>query len=223
MKMTFSDIVLLFQWGCMIISSIVSIRLIKNVHVPKYMDKFYLYSLAAGVFAFFNFLQKYFSILSKSFSGFINSSLLLFHFIFLSIFIYKLLPKQNSSKKIIFLFLLFLSIILFSLFTNELSEPQSTAYAFANFGLVIFCCIYYLKLFEEMPIDLINEPSFWIINGIFFCMCATVPMNALRGYLLDNIPYDFFLAMGAIVSFAYGIMHLFFIKAYICSINRPKA
>lgn len=224
MKISLYDMLLIFQWLCMVASSIISLRLIKSEQVPDYMKKFYLYSVAAGVFAVYNFLQKYYSISTKNVAGLVNSILLLYHFIFLSLFIYKVIPKNNTGKNVIYLFALFLIVILYFLITNDPSKPQSTAYAFANFGLVIFCCVYYLKLFEDMSaINLVKEPSFWIINGIFFCMCATIPINSLRDYFLDKIPYNLFLLMGAIISFAYGVMHLFFIKAYICSINRLKA
>lgn len=222
--MTFYDILLYFQWICTLGSAIFSIRLIRNSNIPKYMNKFYWYSFIAVFLVMFNFLQKFFNITSKSVSGIIHSSLLLFHFIFLCLFIYRVLPNKKISKYIIILFFLFLFVILFCIFTNDLSAPQNKAYAFTNFGLVIFCCFYYLQLFESMPtINLLKEPSFWIISGIFFCMCATIPLTSLRGYLYDNIPYNLYLSIGSIGFFAYGVMHLFFIKAYLCSTSQPKA
>ncbi|MEP7107110.1 MAG: hypothetical protein ABI760_03995 [Ferruginibacter sp.] len=188
------------------------------------MNKFYWYSFVAFILVLFDLLQKYFSIASKNVYDLFYSILLLFHFIFLSLFIYRVLPNKKNSKYLKLLFFLFLLVILFCLFTNDLSIPQSTAYAFTNLGLVLFCCFYYLQLFDEMPtVNLLKEPAFWIISGIFFCMCATIPLNSLRGYLLDNIPYEIYLSMGGIGFFAYGVMHLFFIKAYLCSTSQPKA
>jgi hypothetical protein len=224
MKIALNDILLFFQWGCMFASSIFSIRLIGNSNIPKYMNNFYWYSFFATFSCAYIYLQKYSYIPSKNITGLIQNSHLLFHFIFLSLFIYRVLPNKNVSKNIKILFFLLLFIIIFCVFTNELSIPPYHAYAFTNFGLVLFCCLYYLQLFESMPtINLLKEPSFWIISGIFFCMCATIPLTSLRGYLYDNIPYNLYLSMGNIGFFAYGVMHLFFIKAYLCSTNQPKA
>lgn len=221
--MTFYDMLLFFQWACTFGSALFSIRLIGNTSIPKYMNKFYWYSLIAALLVIFNITQRYFNITSKNVSGAVHSSLLVFHFIFLSGFIYRVLPNKKISKYIKLLFFTLLLIILFCIFTNDLSLPQHKAYTFTNFGLVLFCCFYYFQLFESMPtINLLKEPSFWIISGIFFCMCATIPVFSLRGYFFDNIPYNLYLSMGGIGFFAYGVMHLFFIKAYLCSINQPK-
>jgi len=224
MKISLNDILLFFQWGCMLASSVFSLKLIGNASIPKYMEKFYWYSFIATFSSSFNYIQKYGYIFSKNVSVVLQSSLLLFHFIFLSLFIYRVLPTKIDSKEIKILFFLLLLIIIYCVFTNDLTIPAYKAYSFTNFGLVLFCCFYYLQLFESMPtINLLKEPSFWIISGVFFCMCATIPLTSLRGYLYHNIPYNLYLSMGGIGFFAYGVMHLFFIKAYLCSISQPKA
>jgi len=224
MKMSLNDILLFFQWGCMLASSIFSIRLVRNTTIPKYMNNFYLYSFVATFSCTYIYLQKYSNLPIKNLSGLLQISHLLFHFIFLSLFIYRVLPNKNVSKKIKLVFFLFLFIIIFCVFTNDQNIPPYQAYSFTNFALVIFCCFYYLQLFESMPtINLLKEPSFWIISGVFFCMCATIPLTSLRGYLYHNIPYNLYLSMGGIGFFAYGVMHLFFIKAYLCSTSQPKA
>jgi hypothetical protein len=224
MKIAFYDIIFLFQCGCMLASAIFSIKLIGNKRIPPYMNKFYWYSFVAGVLAIFDLLRNYFNIINKNTYVFFDSILLLFHFIFLSLFIYRVLPKRSNSEYFKLLIIFFLLGILFCMFANDLTGPQSTAYTFTNFGLVIFCCIYYLQLFEDMPtINLLKEPSFWVINGVFFCMCATIPITSLTRYLFNNISRELYFSIESIGAFAYGVMHLFFIKAYLCSTNQPKA
>ena len=223
MKVTFYELILFFQWACMLASALVSLRLIRNTNAPKYMDKFYWYSIVAGLLSIYSFLHKYFNISNSVTSGILHSSLLLFHFVFLCWFIYRVLPKKNNLVALKFIFILFIFVISFCLITNSIAIHQSNAFAFTNFGLVLFCCVYYYQLFKDVPsLTLLKEPSFWIINCIFFCMCATVPMYGVRGYLYNIISYDLYLSLGSIGSFSYGIMHLFFIKAYLCSINRLK-
>ena len=207
----------------MLASSIFSLRLAGDKRVPKYMQQFYWYTIVAALFSFYNFFQKYFNISSQNAFGFFHSTLLLFHFIFLSYFIYCALPKKIIPKVIKLLFFFFFLMILTCLLTNDLNKPQSAAFTICNLGLVIFCCFYFSQLFEEMPtMNLLNEPSFWTIIGIFFCMCATIPLGAIRTSIFDNKPYELYFLVGTLGYFSYGVMHLFFIKAYLCSINPPK-
>jgi len=187
------------------------------------MGKFYWYTIVAGLFSFYNFFQKYFIISSKNAFGFLHSALLLFHFLFLSYFIYGVLPNKTIPKFLKILFFFLFLIIMICLLTNESPRPQSVAFTFTNLGLVIFCCYYYSQLFEAMPRkNLLKEPSFWIISGIFFCMCSTIPLGAMRTYLFGSQPYELYFLLGTLGYFAYGVMHLFFIKAYLCSVNQPK-
>lgn len=122
-----------------------------------------------------------------------------------------------------FLFLVFGTLVVICLFTNDLSILISTAFAISNLGLVLFCSFYYFQLFESMPtLDLLKEPSFWILNGIFFCMCATIPVLAIKYYFVDKLSASVYSTIEVIIPFFYGIMHLFFIKAYLCSPSRHK-
>ena len=146
MKLTLYDIFLFFQWGCMVTSSIFSLALVGNKRIPKYMHKFYWYSIVASLFSLYNFFQKYFNISSKNALGFLHSTLLLFHFLFLSYFIYCALPNKSIPKFIKLLFFSFFFIIMTCLLANDLHKPQAAAFTFSSLGLVIFCCFYYSQL-----------------------------------------------------------------------------
>jgi len=157
----------------MLSSAIFSLRLIGNKRVPRYMSYFYVYSLIGGIMHTLDYFRDYFKILDKIAWGIISNSLLLFHFTFLSFFIYSVLSNKNVFKLMTILFYIFLAIILFCFLTNDLSTPISTAFAFTNFGLVIFCCFYYVQLFNAVPtIHLLKDAAFWVVNGIFFVCVA---------------------------------------------------
>jgi len=145
------------------------------------MKGFHWYPIIRSVTLSLEIVQLRFKIVTEITNGIFSNSLLLFHFTFLSIFIYRVLrDKKKLFKKISILFSIFFSVILFCLFTNDLKSPILNAFAFTNFGLVIFCCFYYFQIFENVPtLNLLMEPAFWIINGIFFCMCGTIPVLAL--------------------------------------------
>jgi len=225
MKLFFYDFVVFFQWGCMVASAIFSLRMIGNSRIALYIRGFYWYSVVAGLLALFTFSHqylRYLSIVSLNTMLLIDDILLVFHFIFLSHFIFRVSRHQNVSKLIKILFYLFLLVILVCLFTNDLKQEFS-AFAFANFGLVLFCCLYYFQIFEETPaINLLKEPSFWVVNGIFSCMCITIPVISLRGFFFVHGSKEMHASMIAVASFAYGVMHLFFIKAYLCAVKNSK-
>lgn len=187
------------------------------------MNQFHWYFAVGAILAIATFLKKYWVLYDQKLASLINSSCLLFHFIFLSAFIYCTLPyKKSILYRVIFLVCTVL--IIFCLFTNNSYTLPSNAFAISNLGLVIFCCFYYYQLFEAVPtITLLKEPSFWIITGIFFCMCSTVPILAIRFYLLHNTSQKFYSTIEIVIPFAYGVMHLFFIKAYVCSIRFRRA
>jgi len=224
MRPSFYNIIILFQWACMLSSAGFSVRLIGNEHIPKYMKHFYWYSFVAAFVSTLSLLEKRFLFVDKLTWGYISNSLLLFHFIFLSSFIHGFLKNAKMLKVMRVLFFSFVFLILFFLFTNDLSIQISTAFATTNFGLVVFCCFYYFQLFDAMPtLNLLKEPSFWVINGIFFCMCATIPILAIRYYLIDRMHASVYSTIEVVIPFVYGVMHLFFIKAYICSVSQCKA
>lgn len=216
--------IVIFQWICIIVSAIFALKIVQCKSTPKILKRFCIYSLIAATNTIFNLLHNYFKASSNLTYGIVNNSLLLFHFIFLTAFIYQVLPNKFISKIFFIIQAFFLLIIIYSFFTNDLTKHQPTTFAVSNFGLVIFCFFYYYQLFESMPrINLLSEPSFWIVNGIFFSMCATIPVLLLRSFLTDTISADFYSIVVAIIPFSYGIMHLFFIKAYLCSMSQSKA
>jgi len=53
-------------------------------------------------------------------------------------------------------------------------------------------------------------------------MCGTIPVLAIEYYLAGKIAAWESLTVNSIIPFLYGIMHLFFIKAYLCAVKNPK-
>jgi hypothetical protein len=83
--------------------------------------------------------------------------------------------------------------------------------------------IYYYDLFWGIPVkNLFRQPSFWIVSGIFLCLTVTVPLGVIKTLLISKNDLGINLIATYIAIFFYGIMHLFFIKAYLCSTNPSK-
>lgn len=212
-----------FQFSCMMLAFLFSLKTIKNRNVVGYMRNFFWYSLVAVVSTSVGVILNFKGNLSSSNYFIANKLSFIFHFIFLSIFIYNVLENLKTKKMFLFLFLFFLTIILIEIF-NTLTIPRSyMSGSITNFFLVIFSLIYYFDLFDGIPKkSLLNESAFWVVSGLFLCLTITVPLNAVRNFFGQDKNSDIYFSVGAILSVAYGIMHIFFIKAYLCSVSLKK-
>jgi hypothetical protein len=89
---------------------------------------------------------------------------------------------------------------------------------------VVFCIYFYHKLFKDLPTKNIkSEPSFWIVTGLFFYSCLSVPFYTLNEYMRSSFTRIVYTNIFSISNILIIIMHLFFIKAYICTIRLHKA
>ena len=202
-----------------LISFIHSFRLIKNNKIPRYMNGFYWYPAVAVIIGVLHLLQRYYTLIPKELYRITNLISLLIHFTFLSLFILQFISLKFFRKyyKLIF-FLFLISLIVFII--NDIINHSFISFAIANSGLLIFCIYYYEQLFRDSPtLNLLKEPSFWIITGIFFGMSTTIPIFFLAGYLYKNLPNNIFYSIATIAPFGYGMMHLFFIKAFLCKVQ----
>lgn len=225
MKISFYSIMEWFQFICMILSFLFSLQLIRNDRVVKYMRNFYWYSVVAALIALLRVTSSNFGLPTKLIMVEISNYSILFHFGFLSMFIFSVLPDKKKLQFSVPLLLTVFSLTLFFLITYSAKKQNSTSYAISNLGLVIYCVIYYSSLFWDVPKqNLLKEPSFWIISGIFLCMSISIPINSLHGYLRndDYIKLENRKNLFGIAYFAYGTLHLFLIKAYLCSIRPQK-
>lgn len=153
----------------------------------------------------------------------INASIL-FHYIFLSLFIIKLIINKANHRLLKLIFIVVLSILFSSLSSDILTRVNITAYIIANFGLIIFCLLYYYQLFNGLPnINLITEPSFWIITGVFFTMSVHIPILASMSVLKNKISASNYILLAGVTTFCYSIMYLFFCKAILCIILQKRA
>ena len=211
------------QCFCMLLSFLFSLKLICNKNIPYYMKGFFWYP-TIGLIVMLPSLINAITLKFSNLASAINNFSLVFHYIFLSVFIIRVMPKKKELVFLYSLFSLFLILIVFFLITNPITKQINQAFSICNFGLTIFCIIYYYKIFNNIPIiSLWKEASFWIITGIFFCMAMNIPVTATIDYLHKRISLLNMMLLNSIITVSYGIMHLFFIKAYICAFRIQKA
>lgn len=191
--------------------------------MPYYMRGFFWYPAISCIVGIPIFLSVNFFKELKFIGTSINNISLLFHFSFLSLFILKVSFPRNKPGILKIVFLFFIGLITFVLITNDITRQINLAFALSSLGLVFFCIIFYYKLFDNIPIiDLRKEPSFWIITGVFFCMSSLIPISATIDYLKNKIHMTVYATFNLVLMFTYIIMHLFFIKAYLCVAPRQR-
>ncbi len=187
------------------------------------MDGFFLYPLVAVLVFSYSFFTTLISKNLYQFAHISNNISLIFHFSFLSIFIIRAMSKGKNNIYIFLIFGIFISLLFVLLYNGTLRKLNGPAFATANLGLAVFCVIYYYRLFDNLPIlNLRKEPAFWVITGIFFCMSLNIPMFAFYNYLKIRVSSYNLILLKSIGAFGYTLMHVFFIKAYLCSIRLQK-
>lgn len=190
-----------------------SLRLVKNKNVPKYLKGFYLYPMVCVLVA----IPFIFPIHLGLNASIINSLSLIFHFTYLSYFISKVLNVKKLKQILVSLFAIFFCIITVLLWREDLNEPVNYIFSISAIGLTIFSILYYYQIFISSPLpDLLKEPSFWIVTGVFFSMSLHIPISMIIDELFYKIPYSTYLLLSCILVFSIIIMHLFFIKAFLC-------
>lgn len=205
-----------------LLSFIFSFRKRNEKSLPEYLKGFYVYPLIGLIIIVFFWLD-FLQITAKYFYINLNRISLLFHFAFLSSFSCKALKleTQNSIERILF-WVLF--IILIGIECIDFIKNRYLSFSTANIFLLLFCINYYNKLFRNSPsINLIQEPAFWIITGIFLGMGTIIPFSFFNPYLSTKIPINNYYLLVLMAALGYSIMHLLFIKAFLCKSPQLKS
>jgi hypothetical protein len=189
----------------------ISLRMYKVKYLPEYMKYFYLYPLVGSLIMLMIVINTYKPI-PHNIAHDINALSVLFHFIFLSRFIYLACAK----KKLIIILCLFFFVIIIFFVIYDLINNSYYSISFSNASLFVLCIFYFYYLFISSPvIYLLKEPTFWVCCGIFLGSGILIPAPALMKYItihFDELKY-FNVVFGYL---GFAIMYLFFIKAILC-------
>ena len=201
----------------MIVSLIYSLRLINNKNIPHYMNGFYWYNVV-GVLSLIPSNLYYFSDFSHAWAHAINNFSVVFHFSFLGSFIIRVMLLKSYFKYIVVTFSLFLVLIIYFLFSNNFTTSIEQLFSISCLGLTILSLFYFHYIFKySSHANLLKEPAFWIVTGIFISMSFIVPISATIDYLRYRIPEFNFSIISNLLLVGYIIMHIFFIKGFIIS------
>ncbi|MBL0057306.1 MAG: hypothetical protein IPP31_14275 [Chitinophagaceae bacterium] len=225
--MDFKDPIFIAYFITIFSSFIISILFINIKNKPAYLNYFFIYPSLAFILllnkTLAHAIKQYSAIMPLDTIQIISNLSFIIHFLLLGTILIKNI-ELNSSKRLLYnIFIALLLSISLILITKDLKQKNGLAYGITNTFLIAFCLTYYYSLFKTPPNSvLIHNPAFWIINGVFFGMITTIPIN-FSGDLffkvgnVENV--QLFKKLG---SLSYITMHLFFIKGYLCIIRPHK-
>lgn len=216
----FNNIVIWVGSIIIIISFILSIHISIKKDKPLYLKYFFFIPLIALLITINTITDKYFHIVDKEVFYIIQ---MLITFFDLLVWIHFFLQINNNKSDAILIKTIFFVIYLLTsamFITNEFSKPNFQIICIFNIGKSILCIHYYYKLFQKPPIDNLNKnPAFWIINGLFFYSCISIPFFSFQNFFMNQLSemlsLDFIIFSNILII----IMHLFFLKAFSCSIK----
>jgi hypothetical protein len=150
-----------------------------------------------------------------------NNYSLLFGFLFLSLFMIFNMPNKRGRGLLIALFMILFFLLIFNILIREVDKSiqNSQAFAINCFGLFIFSIIYFFKLFKVIPeIRITSDPIFWVIIGVFSFSIMSSPVFIVTGFFYKIDPENRILILiGLLPSIGFTTLHLFLIKAILCT------
>ena len=176
--------------------------------------------LLTSVNTFFGYL---FSLYDRKICFGIQSVLCLLDLSFWAFFFFKLLPEKRIKIIVGIIFIFFLASAILLLYINGILAPNLQVRAIANVCKTIFCVFFYSALFKKMSSQkILDEPSFWIVTGLIFHSCISIPFYALGSYIKQQFPLAIADNIFSTANMAIIIMYFFFIKANLCKIQPHK-
>jgi len=223
--MEYKNPLLLLNLLVRLISFSIAITFIFKSGKPSYLTNFYIYPTIAFLLllnkSIAYYSSQYQAIMTNDIIQILDNLSFIIHFFILG----TLLKNNINSNKGLFevLFYIMLITILILFFSKDLKQKNGIAYGVTNTFLIVFCIIYFFQLFRTPPlINLTQEPSFWIINGVFFGMITTIPINFSGEQFVKMGRLENIKILKTFGLLSYSIMHLFFIKGYLCIIRPHK-
>jgi len=195
-----------------ILSFLCAIIVTPKLSPANHLRSFFWYPLAGCIMTIL-YWSKFFNLIPFGTYIITNKISLLYHYSFLSYFLYKGVNKKKSFGYIAILFLL----IIIPFVYWDIVCKTVFGFAIVNGSLFILCCYYFFNLFVSPPVLHLNkEAVFWVSCGILLGAGMLIPffLASLSSLQITSTSVGYLFGICAILG--YGIMHTFFIKAYLC-------
>lgn len=220
----FHKIVILIGTVVILFSFLIALQIRKSKKTPNYLQQFYLYPLLILFLSINTLTIDFFEIGFRSMQATVEEIIMIIEFIFFAYFFRVVLNIFPQKKWIDYVFILFMFLTL-PCVVLTLRQPLFHYYfrAFHNIGILLFCLIYIYSIFNNSPeLFLKNNAAFWIVMGLLFYSSVTIPIFLGYYYLATNKHVSVLSILFPLTNISIIIMHLLFIKGYLCTIQQPK-
>jgi|SRR5579871_878872 len=198
-----------------------------RTYQPKYIKAFIILGISNLPFAFATIL-KFYGVDQKSESLNLIITIIricepIFEISFFLYLFFQFIPSPLVKKLTLIPISLF-AIIYFISLVPELPKKNDlpSAFKFASFlilnlTIITLCFIYFKKLFEVQAIQNLSEqPSFWIVTGIFFYFTTEIVTDIFTSYFIFKRMQEQALGIFSANYFSELIEYSLFIKAFLC-------
>ena len=187
------------------------------------MKWFYLAPLIALLVSVNSICGKMYSLYSTTLFFNIQSFLFLVDLVFWYLFFSNILNNRNDSIKLNILLSISLSVAAYLLFFSNVDKKNLNIVALSAIFKTIFCILFYYKLIKNLFYQkILLEPAFWIVTGLIFYSSLSLTFYGLNGYIKLQFSPSIASNIFSISNMLIIIMHLFFIKAYLCTIQARR-
>lgn len=145
-----------------------------------------------------------------------------FEFVLFSVFFKKILKGAPFKRILRILFVIFSVASGFILIydTYLVGAPKWSSifflYNIEAISLLILCIFYYVEIFRRTPIlNLLQEPSFWVVTGLSFVMISTLPFSLLSDYII-NSDKPLFYNLFSLFYIFYSLLFLMIVRGHLC-------
>jgi len=208
--------------GVILLAFIISLIFSKSN--KAYMNGFFFCVLIGLLLSINTIISRFFFLYDKQISFLIQNTLFILELFFWTLFFLKLLRDAKNKRIIQTLFITTLSLAFYILYYNSTDQSNLHVLGLLNICKTIFCILFYHNLFKKISDqNILLEPSFWIVNGLIFYSCLSIPFYGLNNYITLQFSPLISNNIFSISNMLIIIMYLFFIKAYLCKphLHRP--
>lgn len=120
-----------------------------------------------------------------------------------------------KAKRIILMIMIGYAILSLSniLFIQKINTFHTITYSLGCFILIVISIYYFYELFQvPRSIDLKREPAFWIVSGLLFFYCCTLPILGIMNYMPDAIAFN----LEPIIMLLNILLYSLFTIAFLC-------
>jgi len=144
-----------------------------------------------------------------------------FELIIFSYFLFQVIQSLLVKKLVVILICLFAIFFVQYSLQKGLGDSNDIAVVLESVIIIIPCLTYFRELLAwNEPVNLLREPSFWMVTGIFFYLATIIPLYMTRSYLYTHGFAGVSKSLSSINNFALSITYLLFIRSYTCRIKR---